>query len=70
MEKKFGKLVTSVGKNTKDLLQKSKNIAIQAVDQNDDGKFDLEDVSSMIKMMMENLIWKMFLQWQQPLEML
>lgn len=47
MEKKFGKLVTSLGKNTKDLLQKSKNIAIQAVDQNDDGKFDLEDVSSM-----------------------
>lgn len=47
MEKKFGKLVTSVGKNTKDLLQKSKDIAIQAVDQNDDGKFDLEDVSSM-----------------------
>ena len=47
MEKKFGKLVSSVGKSTKDLLEKSKNIAIQAVDQNDDGKFDLEDVSSM-----------------------
>lgn len=47
MEKNFGKIVSSVGKNTKDLLEKSKNIAIQAVDQNDDGKFDLEDVSSM-----------------------
>lgn len=46
MEKKFGKLVSSVGKSTKDLLEKSKNIGIQAVDQNDDGKFDLEDVSS------------------------
>lgn len=45
MEKKFGKLVSSVGKNAKDLLGKSKDITIQVVDQNDDGKFDLEDVS-------------------------
>ena len=47
MEKKFGKLISNVDKNAKDLLEKSKNIAIQAADQNDDGKFDLEDVSAM-----------------------
>lgn len=33
MEKKFGKLVANVGKNTKDLLGKSKDIAVQVVDQ-------------------------------------
>lgn len=45
MEKKFGKLVLNVGKNAKDLLEKSKDITIQVADQNADGKFDLEDVS-------------------------
>lgn len=45
MEKKIGKLVSNIGKNTKDLLDKSKDIAIQVVDRNDDGKFNLEDVS-------------------------
>lgn len=45
MEKKFGKLVANVGKNAKDLLGKSKDIAVQVVDQNDDGRLDLEDVS-------------------------
>ena len=45
MEKNFGKLVLNVGKNAKDLLEKSKNITIQVADQNADGKFDLEDVS-------------------------
>lgn len=45
MEKKFGKLVLNVGKNAKDLLEKSKDITIQVSDQNADGKFDLEDVS-------------------------
>lgn len=47
MKKNFGKLISDVGKNTKDILEKSKNMAIQIADQNDDGKFDLEDVSSM-----------------------
>lgn len=47
MEKKFGKLVSSVGKNAKNLLEKSKDIAIQAVDQNSDGKISLEDASMM-----------------------
>ena len=45
MEKKFGKLVLNVGKNAKDLLEKSKEITIQVADQNDDGKFNLNDVS-------------------------
>lgn len=47
MEKKFGKLVSNVGKNAKDILEKSKSKAVQIVDQNDDGKFDLEDVAAM-----------------------
>lgn len=46
MEKRFGKLVSNVGKNAKDLLEKSKNMAIQAVDQNEDGIVDLGDVST------------------------
>ena len=46
MEKKFGKFVSNVSKNAKDLLEKSKDITIQVADQNDDGKFDLEDVSA------------------------
>ena len=33
MEKKFGKLVANVGKNAKDLLGKSKDIAVQVGDQ-------------------------------------
>lgn len=47
MEKKtkFGELVSGVGKNAKDLLGKSKNIAMHIADQNDDGKLDLKDVS-------------------------
>lgn len=47
MEKKFGKLVSNVGKNAKNLLEKSKDIAIQAVDQNSDGKISMEDASIM-----------------------
>ena len=38
---KFGKLVSNAGKSAKDLLDS----AVQAVDQNDDGTFDLSDVS-------------------------
>lgn len=47
MEKKtrFGELFSGVGKNAKDLLGKSKNIAVHIADQNDDGKLDLKDVS-------------------------
>lgn len=47
MEKKtkLGELVSGVGKNAKDLLGKSKDVAIHVADQNDDGRFDLKDVS-------------------------
>lgn len=45
MERKFGKFVTNVGENAKELLEKSKDIAIQVIDQNGDGKIDLTDVS-------------------------
>lgn len=45
MEKKFSKLVSNVGNNAKEFLEKSKDITIQAADQNSDGKLDLEDVS-------------------------
>lgn len=38
MERKFGKFVTNVGENAKELLEKSKDIAIQVIDQNGDGK--------------------------------
>lgn len=47
MEKKIEKLVSNVGKNAKNILEKSKNRAVQIVDQNEEGKFDLEDVSEM-----------------------
>lgn len=45
MEKKFNKIVSNVGKNAKDLLEKSKDIAVKVSDQNDDGKIGLDDVS-------------------------
>ena len=45
MEKKVGKLIIGISENTKELLEKSKNIVVKTVDQNDDGKVDLEDVS-------------------------
>ena len=47
MEKKtkFGDLVSGVGKGARDLLNKSKNAAIQLADQNDDGKLDREDAA-------------------------
>lgn len=45
MEKKLGKIVSGVSGNARNLLDKAKDITIQAVDQNSDGKFDLEDVS-------------------------
>lgn len=45
MERKFGKFVANVGGNAKGLLEKSKDITIQVIDQNGDGKMDLIDVS-------------------------
>lgn len=42
---KFEKIISNAGKNTKDILEKTKNMTIHVVDQNDDGKFNLEDVA-------------------------
>ena len=53
MEKKakFGAFVSDAGKAAKGLFDKSKDFAIQVMDQNDDGKFDLTDVSAMAETM-------------------
>lgn len=45
MERKFGGFVVNVGEKAKGLLEKSKDITIQVIDQNGDGKIDLTDVS-------------------------
>lgn len=42
---KLGVFVSDMGKNAKDLLERSRDAAIHAADQNDDGKFNLKDVS-------------------------
>lgn len=42
---KFGEAVSGARKNAKDLLGKSKNVAMHMADQNDDGKLDLKDIS-------------------------
>lgn len=41
MDKKFKSLVSTVGKNTKNIIDS----AVQTIDQNDDGKFDLSDIA-------------------------
>ena len=53
MEKKakFGAFVSDAGKAAKGLFDKSKDFAIQVMDQNDDGKFDLTDVSALAETM-------------------
>ena len=43
---KIGALFSDAGKAAKDLLDKSKDFAIHKMDQNADGKFDMEDISS------------------------
>lgn len=45
--KKIGGLLADAGNAAKDVLDKAKDKTILAVDQNDDGKFDMEDVSAM-----------------------
>ncbi len=49
MEKKakINAFISDTGKVAKDIFGKSKEFAVQAMDQNDDGKFDLADVSEM-----------------------
>ncbi len=44
MEKKIGKIVKHAGIKAGDTMSKAKDVVVQAVDQNGDGKLDLEDV--------------------------
>ena len=44
MEKKIGKIVKHAGIKAGDAMSKAKDVVVQAVDQNGDGKLDLEDV--------------------------
>lgn len=44
MEKKIGKIVKQAGVKAGDAMGKAKNVVVQAVDQNGDGKVDFEDV--------------------------
>lgn len=49
MENKLGKLkygLEKAGKSAADILDKAKKTAVSAVDQNDDGKFDVKDLSA------------------------
>lgn len=46
MENRFGKFFENAGNAAKDVFDKAKEITVQAVDQNNDGKFDLDDVSA------------------------
>ena len=44
MEKKIGKIVKQAGVKAGDAMGKAKDVVVQVVDQNGDGKVDLEDV--------------------------
>lgn len=44
MEKKIGKIVKQAGVKAGDAMCKAKDVVVQVVDQNGDGKVDLEDV--------------------------
>ena len=44
MEKKIGKIVKQAGIKAGDAMGKAKDVVVQVVDQNGDGKLDLEDV--------------------------
>lgn len=44
MEKKIGKIVKKAGVRAGDAMSKAKDVVVQAIDQNGDGKLDLEDV--------------------------
>lgn len=56
MENRMGKMLFNVGKNAKEIVEKSKDFVVQSVDQNDDGKFDLEDVSVMATTIQKKLV--------------
>lgn len=51
MENRFGKFFENAGNAAKDVFDKAKEITVQAVDQNNDGKFDLDDVSAVANFM-------------------
>lgn len=55
-ENRMGKMLSNVGKNAKEIVERSKDFAVQSVDQNDDGKFDLEDVSVMATTIQKKLV--------------
>lgn len=44
MEKKIGKIVKQAGVKAGDAMGKAKDVVVKVVDQNGDGKLDLEDV--------------------------
>lgn len=44
--KKLGSFLAGAGSTAKGFIEKSKDWAVQTIDQNDDGKFDLADVSA------------------------
>ena len=46
MEKKLGNVLIDAGNAAKGAFEKAKEKAIQAVDQNDDGRLDAADVSA------------------------
>ena len=46
MEKKIGKIVKHAGIKAGDAMSKAKDVVVQAVDQNGDGKVDLQDAVS------------------------
>ena len=46
MEKKLGSIISDAGNAARSFIGKSKDVAVQAIDQNEDGKFDLADVSA------------------------
>lgn len=49
MDTKFSELLNGIEKSAKNLKEKSKDIAVQLADQNNDGQFDMKDVAFMIK---------------------
>lgn len=46
-KKKIGSFLINAGNTAKGIIDKSKDVVVQTIDQNDDGKFDISDVSVM-----------------------
>ena len=45
MEKKVGSIISDAGNVARSFIGKSKDVAVQAIDQNDDGKFVIENIN-------------------------